>query len=178
MQLIDIEKAQYRKRLNIVIVGFILGLLALSLLFGSILIALFSEPTMVSDALKTEAANNFRFNLSGVILALLACAAVLNKVKTTAFFNEIYYVWQLKQLNNLIYRKLKKLKTDMHQGNINALIIMNFYYKSLTQVYLLDDNTLTMSTLEKDIRSLDELIASKNLSISTDQFEPSMLKEY
>ena len=49
MKLIEVDKARYKKHLNIVIVGFISSLLVLSLLFGSVLIALFSDLNHVSD---------------------------------------------------------------------------------------------------------------------------------
>ena len=66
MQLMNIDKARYRKHLNIVIVGFIATLLVLALTFGQLLILSFGE----------EEVNNFRFNLLGVILSLLACMAI------------------------------------------------------------------------------------------------------
>lgn len=66
MQLIDIDKPRYRKHLNIVIAGFIAALLILALAFGQLLIVSFEQ----------EGVNNFRYNLLGAILALLACALV------------------------------------------------------------------------------------------------------
>ncbi len=168
MQLIDIDKTRYRKHLNIAIVGFIGTLFILALIFGQVLIASFAQ----------EGVNNFRYNLLGVILSLLACAATLQTLKNSDFFTEIYYVWQVKQIHNLIYRKLKKIKTAANNDDINALVILFFYYQSLKQVYLLDDNTLTISKVEQDLTDLQEKITRKNLTISEAQFNKKLLAAY
>jgi len=123
MQLMNIDKPRYRKHLNIVIVGFIGTLLVLALLFGQLLILSFGQ----------EAVSNFRYNLLGVVLSLLACMAILHTLKTSAFFKEIYYVWQVKQIQNLIYRKLKKIKVAAKDLEQDALIILTFYYPLINQ---------------------------------------------
>ena len=183
MQLIDIDKARYRKHLNIVIISFIGSLLVLSLLFGTMLISLFSTvgDTLLqvsADAVQVEQESNFRYNLLGVILALLANAAVLHSLKRSDFFTEIYYVWQIKQLQNLIYRKLKKIKIAAKAGEEDALIILFFYYQSQLQVYKLDDNTITLETIERHRQEVDESIAELGLSITTAQFNKSLLAQY
>ena len=177
MKLVEIEKTVYRKRLNNVIIGFIVSLAILSLVLGQALIMMFAEPA-VSAMEGVEPKSNFRFNLLGVILALLACAAGLHQLREKPLFKEVYYVWQLKQVQNLIYRRLKKITAAAEQGDVNALIILNYYYTSLKQVYLLDDNTLTMSKLEKDISELNDRISVKNLSIISEQFDKKMLEPY
>jgi len=168
MQLINIDKTRYRKHLNIIIAGFIGSLLVLSLVFGQLLIAIFEQ----------EGVNNFRYNLLGVILSLLACAAVLHTLKNSDFFKEIYYVWQVKQIQNLIFRKLKKIKAAAKDTDSNALIILLFYYQSLQQVYQLDDNTLTITKVNKDLSDLQETITNKNLNISADQFDKKLISSY
>lgn len=168
MQLINIDKKRYRKHLNLIIAGFIGALLVLALVFGQVLIAMFEQ----------EGVNNFRYNLLGVILSLLACAAVLHVLKNSLFFKEVYYVWQVKQLQNLIYRKLKKIKLAAGNDEPNALIILMFYYQSLLQVYQLDDNTLTISKVNKDLSDLQEKITINNININVEQFDKKLLSSY
>jgi ABC-type Fe3+-siderophore transport system permease subunit len=168
MQLINIDKKRYRKHLNIVIAGFIGTLLILSLIFGQLLIASFAQ----------EGVSNFRYNLLGVMLSLLACAGIMHTLKNSDAFKEIYYVWKVKQLQNLIYRKLKKIKVGVSNDEHNALIILVFYYQSLIQVYKLDDNTLTISDVEKRLSDLQDVIAEKNLTVSADQFDKELLNFY
>lgn len=195
MQLIDINKAEYRKKLNIVIVGFLVTLLSLSLLFGSILISVFSDvpyamatqdsastveqvDTVQEGSNEEQSPSNFKFNLLGVILALFACAAILHSLRKHTLFTEIYYVWQLKQIQNQIYRKLKQIKQSVESQDEAALIILCFYYQSLRQVYQLDDNTLTMSTVELEINRLNDIISANDLTISAEQFDKSLLSSY
>lgn len=164
----NIDKVRYRKNLNIVIVGFIATLLILALIFGQLLISLFSQ----------EGVNNFSYNLMGVVLSLLACMAILHTLKESTFFKEIYYVWQIKQIQNLIYRKLKKIKQAAQDSENDALIILIFYYQSQQQIYQLDDNTLTMTKVNKEIADLQEIITNKNLTISAEQFNKKLLTSY
>ncbi|MEW6992270.1 DUF3087 family protein [Colwelliaceae bacterium 6441] len=181
MNIIEIDKAKYRHRLNRVIVGFIAILAILSIIFGSVLIAIFAEQSIaVSTVLsENEPSSNFKYNFIGVIFALLACAALLNRLKTQTYFYEIYYVWRLKQLHNLIYRKLTKIKSAAFDANdIDAMIVLNFYYKSLKQVYLLDDNTLTISKVNNEEQKLVELLTNKNIIITTEQFSKEMLSSF
>ena len=172
MQLINIDKSTYRKHLNTVIISFIATLLILSLAFGSLLITAFGYSVVNEDV------SNFRYNLLGVILALLACAAILHQLKHSQFFSEIYYVWRLKQLHNKIYRKIKKIKAAAEQDNVNALIILYFYCNSRKQVYLLDDNTLTLPSLEKEIQQIEMKSAKHNLSLSNEQFSEALINEF
>ena len=186
MQLIDIDKTRYRKHLNIVIVGFISSLLIFSLLFGTVLISLFSTvgdtAQLAQSAVDTTATGeqetNFKYNFLGVVLALLANAAILHSVKNNDFFKEIYYVWQVKQLQNLIYRKLTKIKAAGKAGEEKALIILAFYYQSQIQVYQLDDNTITLSSIEKQLQQVNDTITEHGLDISAAQFEKSLITSY
>lgn len=167
MQLKEINKQQYRQRLNSVIIAFIASFMVLAIAFGTLLIAAFSDGET----------SNFRFNLLGVILALLALAAVLHQMRSKPLFNEIYYVWQLKQIQNLIYRKLTKVKEKASQNDADALLCLLFYYTSQKQVYELDDNTLTMSALVKDIENLNQQINESGKSVNLQDFDKDIISQ-
>ena len=173
MQLIDIEKSVYRKNLNIVIVTFVASLFILSLSFSSLFITLWGD-TLLIDGKST----NFSYNLLGVVVAVMIASSVLYRLKGHLFFTEIYYVWQLKQIHNLIYRKIKKIKEAGKNDDINALIVLNFYHQSRKQIYMLDDNTLTLSSLEQEINRLDEQLAHKNISVTLDQFNKTLISTF
>ncbi|MEI6894185.1 MAG: DUF3087 family protein [Colwellia sp.] len=185
MQLIDIDKVRYRKHLNIIIVGFIGSLLVLSLLFGSLLISLFSNLAEVdvlvqaaSNEIGAEPESNFRYNLLGVILALLANAAILHSTKNSHFFTEVYYVWRLKQIQNSVYRKIKKIKLAAEKGDEKALIILVFYYESQIKVYQLDDNTITLESIHKALQQVNDKITEHGLTVTSDQFDKSIIALY
>jgi len=173
MKLIEINKTHYRSTLNKVIVGFVIAFALLSVGFGTILIHFFGE-VAVGD----EPVNNFRFNLLGVILGLIVCTLVMNNIKNKPQMSEVYYVWQLKQLQNQIFRRLTKIKAAAKEDNIDALIVLIYYYKSLEKLYLLDDNTITISTVRKDISNVQSQIEEKNLSINEDDFDKTLIDKF
>jgi len=179
MKLIEIEKTIYRKRLNIVILCFIATLALLAVTFGSLLIEIFASELPSFESVTGEQSSNFKYNLLGVILALLVCMGILHQLRHSEYFKEIYYVWRLKQIHNTIYRRLKKIKAAAkNKVDVNALIILNYYYVGLKQLYLLDDNTLVLSSLDKNIEELHSILISKNIEVTTEQFEQEMLASY
>lgn len=170
MKLQHVDKGTYRKNMNLFMVVLVLSLILLSLSFGAGLIALFGVETTPG-----EPTGNFHLNLLGVILAVILCSAIVFQLKAKPFFTEIYYVWQLKQLQNRIYRKLIKIKAAAADNDVNALIILLFYYTSLKQVYVLDDNTLTLATVEQALSQLQTQIQGQGLALSAEQFTPELL---
>ncbi|MCL1092235.1 DUF3087 domain-containing protein [Shewanella kaireitica] len=173
MQIMHVDKQSYRKNTNIVIATFVASLAILALVFGTLLIQFFGTVIVPDDG----STGNFHLNVLGVILSLAVCSAVLNSQKNKPYMREVYYVWRLKQLHNQIYRKLAKIKLAAENNDTNAFIILSFYFASLKQVYSLDNNTLTISTVEKDLNQLNEKIASLGLTISAEQFEPELLEK-
>ncbi len=189
MQLININKDRYRKHLNVVIVGFIISLLIMSLVFGTVLVSLFSTVDDTNAMIlanfqansgtdQPELATNFRYNLLGVIIALLANAAILQRLKRSHYFKEIYYVWQLKQQQNLIYRKFNNIRAACDAGDKKAFTIIYFYYQSQLQVYQLDDNTLTLSAIEKKFSAIKEKAEQQGYKIVASDFDKSLLTNY
>lgn len=173
MKLQHVDKGIYRKNMNLFMVVLVLSLILLSLSFGAGLIALFGAPSTPG-----EPTGNFYLNLLGVILAVILCSAMVFQLKAKPFFTEIYFVWQLKQLQNRIYRKLTNIKAAAAKNDVNALIILLFYYTSLRQVYLLDDNTLTLPTLDQELSLLQAQIQGLGLALSADQFTPDLLGSF
>lgn len=170
LQLLDIDKKRYRQHLNKVIAAFIVIFMILALAFGQVLILLFAEERITGD--------NFWFNFLGVALALVVSLSLINKYKTHPFMTEVLYVWQLKQQINFIYRKLKLVKDKAFTHNdINALIILSFYYKACRQLYLLDDNTITLSSLTREENILLEFIQAHHLSINSDGYQQQFIKD-
>jgi hypothetical protein len=58
------------------------------------------------------------------------------------------------------------------------LIILSFYYQSQLQIYKLDDNTMTLETIEKHFQQVNDTITEHRLTISAEQFEKSMIATY
>lgn len=168
MKLQTIDKALYRKRLNILIAINIAVLLITSLSVSNILIALLGSEV---DG------DNFWWNLLGVIAGLAVMAGLFKILVTKPFMSEINYVRQLKQEMNRIYRHSKVVQAGVEANNKSALIISYFNLQASKQVYELDNNTLTMDELNEKIRLLDERLESLELAVSTSDYNAELLND-
>ena len=97
MQLIQIDKARYRKHLNRVIIGCVAALALGSLAISQTLIALFPD----------DSGSHFHWNLTGVVITSLAIGWFLNKYRRHPYMTEVVYVWELKQALNMRGVRLK-----------------------------------------------------------------------
>ncbi|KPZ52424.1 MULTISPECIES: DUF3087 domain-containing protein [Pseudoalteromonas] len=168
MQLIQIDKARYRKHLNRVIVGCAAGLAVGSLAISQTLIALFPD----------ESGSHFHWNLTGVVITSLAIGWLLNKYRTHSFMTEVVYVWELKQSLNKITRKMPKLKAAGREGNADALLAIHYSYAGSRLLWQLDDNTITMDELAIKQAELDSVAAKYNLTLNADDYNESILKQF
>lgn len=168
MQLIDINKARYRRHLNFVIAGCVVGLAVGSLAISQTLIAWFPD----------ESGSHFHWNLLGVLITSLTIAWLLNKYRTHDFMTEVVYVWDLKQTLNKINRKMLKLKVAGHEGNSNALLAIHYSYAGSRLLWQLDDNTIVMDELAIQQADLDSIAVKYNLNLNTDDFDEQTLKQF
>lgn len=166
--LLSVDKARYRKHLNIIIVTFIASLAIFALLFGQLLIFFFADGV----------SSNFKFNLAGVIASLLLQGMILSYLKDSTFFYEVYQVWQVKQTINLIYRKLSKIKTAAKNNDKNALIVLSYYYQACYEVYLLDDNSITIESVEANMNNAKQQLAELYPECSVNDFDKSLLTNF
>ena len=168
MQLIKINKARYRRHLNIVIVGCIAGLLVGSLVVSQTLIALFPDAS----------GSHFHWNLAGAVAAAMLIGVVLNKYRSHDFMTEVVYVWELKKALNKINRKMLKLKVAGRAGNVDALLAIQYSYAGSRLLWQLDDNTLVMDDLVIAQIELDNLAAQYQVTLNPDDYDEAILKQF
>ena len=168
MQLIEIDKTKYRKNLRIVFAAIAVALAVIALGSSTLIIYLYSTPDV----------DHFWHNLAGVVLAAIIVAFTLNKLRNHPFMSEVVYVWDLKQQLNRIHRKLNRIEPKIEDNNHDAMIIMNYMYKGSKQLYQLDDNTITMGTVNSKILALDKKMQDAGIDTSTDSYEPAMLDHF
>jgi len=168
MQLIQIDKARYRKHLNRVIAGCAAGLAVGSLAISQTLIALLPD----------ESGSHFHWNLTGVAITSLAIGWLLNKYRTHSFMTEVVYVWELKQALNKITRKMPKLKAAGREGNADALLAIHYSYAGSRLLWQLDDNTITMDELAIKQTELDSVAAKYNVTLNANEYDASILKQF
>lgn len=148
MTLKSIDKSAYRRRFNRLLVIGILAFAGLSLGIAQLAIFLFTDGV----------GSHFAINLVGVILAMLIVGQSINKIKHQPYMAEIVYVWELKQQINRIQRKIIPLEKACEEKDPKALLIMEFYCKACRQLYLLDDNTITMEELTVKANKINVLL--------------------
>lgn len=168
MQLIQIDKARYRKHLNRVIIGCGLALAGGSLAISQTLIALFPD----------ESGSHFHWNLLGVVVTSIAIAFLLNKYRKHDYMTEVVYVWELKQALNKITRKMAKLKAAGREGDANALLAIHYSYAGSRLLWQLDDNTITMDELAIKQTELDSVAEKFNLTLNADDYDEQILKKF
>ncbi|ERM57223.1 MULTISPECIES: DUF3087 family protein [Vibrio] len=174
MKLQKINKEEYRKKMNLLLVSLVGSLALFAIVFGSILIELFGSAGSISG----EATGNFHLNVLGVILSVVLNAFIASRVKGHDYFKEALYVWNLKQTHNQIYRKLKRIQPKAEQGDREALTILYFYYTTQKQVYDLDNNTLTIKTVQQSLDNIQELSEKWSIELDIEAFSKDLIAKF
>ncbi|MEZ9005022.1 DUF3087 family protein [Vibrio splendidus] len=174
MKLQKINKEEYRKKMNLLLVSLVGSLALFAIVFGSILIELFGSVGSVTG----EATGNFHLNVLGVILSVALNAFIASRVKGHDYFKEALYVWNLKQIHNQIYRKLKRIQPKAEQGDREALTILYFYYTTQKQVYDLDNNTLTIKTVQQSLDNIVELSEKWSIELDIETFSKDLVANF
>jgi len=168
MELQQIDKTRYRRHLNMASVVAVAAMIFFALIYAQIFIQLFADGE----------GSNFKYNLIGVILAVITAVIGFNLTKSHPYLYEVKYVWDLKQLHNKIYRKLHHVKKAAEENNIEALTVLNYYYQVSKQLYTLDNNTLTMDSVLTDIARLERQIETNQLEIHLSDFNTGLLSKF
>ncbi|NOH33348.1 DUF3087 family protein [Vibrio chagasii] len=174
MKLQKIDKEEYRKKMNLLLVGLVGSLAVFAIVFGTILIDLFGTTNSIAG----ESTGNFHLNVLGVILAVALNAFIASRVKGHEYFKEAVYVWNLKQIHNQIYRKLKRIQPKAEQGDQDALVILYFYYTTQKQVYDLDNNTLTITTVQNSLDNIVELSKKWGIELDIESFSRDLITKF
>ncbi|MFH4529104.1 DUF3087 domain-containing protein [Vibrio diabolicus] len=174
MEIKKINKDIYKKKVNLVIGGFVALLAISSLAFSTLLIVLFGNTEVVPE----QSTGNFHWNLIGVVLAVATSLSLLNQIKTRPYMEEVLYVWKLKQLHNKIFRKLKSIKAAASSDDVKALTTLKFYYKTQQQVFELDNNTLTMNSVNKELEAIEQIEAAQSLDLDITSFKERWVDTY
>lgn len=174
MEIKKINKDIYKKKVNLVIGGFVALLAISSLAFSTLLIVLFGNTEVAPE----QSTGNFHWNLIGVVLAVATSLSLLNQIKTRPYMEEVLYVWKLKQLHNKIFRKLKSIKAAASNDDVKALTTLKFYYTTQQQVFELDNNTLTMNSVNKELEAIEQIEAAQSLDLDITSFKESWVDTY
>lgn len=168
MRLRAIDKNRYSKHYKMVFGAIVLALIVFSLSTSALLIRFFSTPE----------ASHFVQNLAGVIVAALLVSYGVYRFRYHPFMDEVIYVWNLKQQLNRIYRKQRKIEPLVDENNLDAMVIMNYFYQGSKQLYELDDNTITLDNLAIKFNHLNNRLEQTGLKLTTEEYAPDMLDRF
>ena len=168
MQLQQIDKARYRKHLNKVIFACIAALTIGSLGISQLLILLFPDSN----------GSHFHWNLLGVVVTSIVIGLTLKKVKSHPFMYEVAYVWDLKQALNRITRKMMAIKKAAKEGDVDAMLAMQFSYSGSKQLWTLDDNTITIEDLSMWQAELDALARQYQVELDITKYDERILTKF
>ena len=73
---------------------------------------------------------------------------------------------------------MPKLKAAEREGNTNALLAIHYSYAGSRLLWNLDDNTIVMDELAIKQAQLDNLASKYNLTLNTDDYDESILKQF
>jgi len=125
-----------------------------------------------------EQGTHFHWNLLGVILSILIVVVAFKANKQHLFLHEVVYVLDLKQALNLISSKMARVQQAARMGDSNALLALQFSYTGSRQLWLLDDNTITLGSLEESQGELDTLLLKYELTVDITQYNSELLKVF
>ena len=73
---------------------------------------------------------------------------------------------------------MRKLKAAAEQGDLDAMIAIQYSYAGSRQLWQLDDNTITMEELAIWQAELDALAAKYNVEPKAEQYHPAILEKF
>ncbi|MFA5677263.1 MAG: DUF3087 family protein [Pseudomonas sp.] len=160
------DAGQYRAQTRRSTLIVCLVLAAICSLMAAASIALFGAP----------GADNFRWNLGGVVVGLLVTIAVVR-----------LYLWQQPWMAAAVYgfrlkRNLMKVTNVLHQveaevanGDMTAMRVLRFYHLGLMQMHQLEGNSTALSDMAKKIDQHGERMVAQGLNLQQTHLDPAWL---
>jgi Protein of unknown function (DUF3087) len=155
-------RQQTRRSTVIIAVTFILLAMALS----GLAVMLFGEP----------GGDNFRFNLGGVIAAVIVSAALMKtKGWSQPWMAAAVYGWQLKRSLMSVTNVMHRVTDAVQAGNPSAMKLLRFYHLGLTQMHQLDGNTSSLSQMTREIDQHKASMEALGIDTEQNQLNPEWL---
>jgi len=168
VQLRTVNKKQYRKRLKNTTLAVITTLFVGSLSISALFITLLGSSTE----------SNFNLNLASVFITLILVGMFFINAKSLPYFDEMFYVWKVKFELSHIQRNIKKIESAAKKQNELALIVLAYYYQATHQIWLLDDNTLTIEEFLVKESRFKEWVLQSNHNPDVNKYTREHLKQF
>lgn len=165
MELKQIDKVAYKKRLNQVQFGAVGALFVLGMGLAEMYRAIWADGE-----------SSTWLNAAGVLTAVAILAGVFKLIRDKPWMADIRYTWKLKQELNRIYRHVKFVEAGVADNDPDALKIHYFSLHGSKHLYEIEDNTLTVPEIIEKIAALDQQLAELELTVSITDYEPWLLE--
>lgn len=96
--------------------------------------------------------DNFRLNLGGVIVALIATILLVSYLFwSQPWMAPAVYGWQLKRSLMKVTNVMHHVTAGVMAGDVAAMKLLRFYHLGVTQMYQLDANSSALSQMVREI---------------------------
>lgn len=168
MQLRIVNKEQYRSHLRNTTFGVIGSLLSGSLLLSSLFIKLVGDVT----------GTNFNLNLAAVFITSIIIVIFFFNVRKKPYFLDMFYVWNVKFELSHIQRNIKNIESAAINHNTVALDILAYYYQATHQIWMLDDNTLTIDEFIIKENKYKKWVLQSTYQPNVDMYKRTSLQQF
>lgn len=124
----------------------------------------------------TPGADNFRFNLAGVIAALLINIALVRyQFWTQPWMAAAVYGWQLKRSLMRITNVMHRVNAGVLAGEPAAMQLLRFYHLGLTQMHQLDGNSSALNQTRRDSEKHKACMTALGMQTELTSLDPAWL---
>jgi len=156
-------RQQTRRSTLIVAVVF----LALAMLLSSLAVMLFGTP----------GGDNFRFNLGGIIAAVVVMAALMRLYFwSRPWMAAAVYGWQLKRSLMSITNVMHQVKAGVQARDPVAMKLLRFYHLGLGQMHQLDANSSAQASLDREAGEHMAAMQALGLEIDQPRLDPAWIE--
>lgn len=155
-------RAATRKASIRIIVVFALS----AMLLSTLLVSFFGD----------SAGDNFKWNLTGVILGLLLTAALVGGLfRKQQWMDASVYGWRLKRSLMSITNQMHQLKAAVARHDPQAMLLLRFYHLALHQMHQLDGNSSGASDLVQEMNLHADAMTAMQLELEQPELNPDWL---
>jgi len=156
-------RRQTRRSTMIIAVVF----LALAMLLSSLAVMLFGTP----------GGDNFRFNLGGVMAAVLLMAALMRGYFwSQPWMAAAVYGWQLKRSLMSVTNVMHQVKAGVQAEDPAAMKLLRFYHQGLAQMHQLDANSSDQGSLAREADPHVATMQALGLDIQQPRLDPAWIE--
>lgn len=146
-----------------------------------VLVAIFAVLAMAAAALAVQLfgspdGDNFRYNLAGVLLGLLATVTLVRlKLWSQPWMAPAVYGWRLKRSLMRVTNVMHQVESGVKAGDPAASKLLRFYHLGLMQMHRLDGNSAALGLTAREIDQHLERLEALGIEAEQNRLEPEWL---